>query len=246
MNQTYDNEIFFSQYARMPRSREGLKAAGEWHQLKPLFPALEGKCVLDLGCGYGWHCRFCEEHGAARILGIDSSRRMIEEARRRGGGNGVSYRVCGVEEYEFPEKAWDLVVSNLVLHYIQDLDSVFERVWNTLREGGIFLFNVEHPVFTAGVGQDWIYAEDGEPKFWPVDDYFVPGKRSTLFLGCQVEKYHHTLTQILGGLLRQGFILEAVEEAQPPEEMRQIPGMEQEMRRPMMLLVRARKGSRAE
>ena len=48
MNQTYDNEIFFSQYARMPRSREGLKAAGEWHQLKPLFPALEGKCVLDL------------------------------------------------------------------------------------------------------------------------------------------------------------------------------------------------------
>jgi len=83
MNQTYDNETFFSQYAQMSRSREGLKAAGEWHQLKPLFPPLEGKCVLDLGCGYGWHCRFCKEQGAAQILGIDSSRRMIEEARRR-------------------------------------------------------------------------------------------------------------------------------------------------------------------
>ncbi len=153
MDQTYDNEIFFSQYARMPRSRDGLKAAGEWHQLKPLFPALEGKCVLYLGCGYGWHRRLCEEHGAARILGIDSSRRMIEEARRRGGGNGVSYRVCGVEEYEFPEKAWDLVVSDLVLHYIQDLDPVFERVWNTLREGGIFLFNVEHLIFRMSGGK---------------------------------------------------------------------------------------------
>ena len=246
MNQTYDNETFFSQYAQMSRSREGLKAAGEWHQLKPLFPPLEGKCVLDLGCGYGWHCRFCKEQGAAQILGIDSSQRMIEEARRRDGENGISYRVCGVEEYEFPESAWDLVVSNLVLHYIQNLDYVFEQVWKTLREDGIFLFNIEHPVFTAGVGQDWIYTEDGKPRFWPVDDYFVPGKRNTSFLGCQVEKYHHTLTQILGGLLRQGFVLEAVEEAQPPEEMRKLPGMEQEMRRPMMLLVKARKGNRAE
>ena len=48
----YENEAFFQQYAEMSRSREGLSAAGEWHQLKPLFPPLEGKSVLDLGCGY--------------------------------------------------------------------------------------------------------------------------------------------------------------------------------------------------
>ena len=40
---------FFEEYAKMSRSKEGLKAAGEWHQLKPLFPSLEGKSVLDLG-----------------------------------------------------------------------------------------------------------------------------------------------------------------------------------------------------
>ena len=83
MNSEYDNENFFTQYAQMPRSKDGLTAAGEWHQLKPLFPELQGKCVLDLGCGYGWHCRFSEEQGAARILGIDLSKRMIEEAERR-------------------------------------------------------------------------------------------------------------------------------------------------------------------
>lgn len=241
MNHIYDDEKFFGQYGQMSRSREGLCAAGEWHQLKPLFPPLSGRHVLDLGCGYGWHCRFCEEQGAERILGIDSSWRMIEEAKRRGEGSLVEYRLCGVEEYEFPENAWDLVVSNLALHYVEDLDWVFERVWRTLRRDGIFLFNIEHPVFTAGVGQDWIYTEEGEPKYWPVDDYFMQGKRSTLFLGCKVEKYHHTLTQILGGLLKRGFHLEAVEEAEPSEEMRQIPGMEQEARRPMMLLVKARK-----
>ena len=239
MDQIYDNEVFFSQYAQMPRSRDGLSAAGEWHQLQPLFPPLEGKHVLDLGCGYGWHCRFCEDQGASRVLGIDPSQKMIREARKRSQGKAIDYQVCSVEEYGFPEDTWDLVVSNLALHYIEDLDLVFEKVYATLKEGGTFLFNIEHPTFTAGVGQDWIYTEKGEPAYWPVDNYFVPGKRSTLFLGCQVEKYHHTLTQILMGLLRRGFTLEAVEEAQPSKEMMGIPGMEQEIRRPMMLLVKA-------
>ena len=49
MNQIYDNENFFSHYAQMSRSREGLSAAGEWHQLKPLFPPLGGRS----GAGFG-------------------------------------------------------------------------------------------------------------------------------------------------------------------------------------------------
>lgn len=80
MKNEYDNERFFEEYAKMSRSREGLGAAGEWHQLKPLFPPLQGKTVLDLGCGYGWHCAFAAEQGAVKVLGIDLSRKMIEEA----------------------------------------------------------------------------------------------------------------------------------------------------------------------
>ena len=78
-----------------------------------------------------------------------------------------------------------------------------------------------------------------KPLHWPVDNYFVPGERKTRFLGCDVVKQHHTLTQILMGLLDSGFALEAVEEAQPPEEMMALPGMQDELRRPMMLLIRA-------
>ena len=55
MRNIYDNSEFFAAYAEMGRSKYGLKAAGEWHQLQPLFPKLQGKKVLDLGCGYGWH-----------------------------------------------------------------------------------------------------------------------------------------------------------------------------------------------
>ena len=41
------------------------------------------------------------------------------------------------------------------------------------------------------------------------------------------------------GLLNSGFELEVVEEAEPPKEMMNIPGMKDELRRPMMLLVKA-------
>ena len=65
MPSIYDNPAFFSAYAEMPRSQGGLAAAGEWHQLGPLFPDVAGKAVLDLGCGYGWHCGYAAARGAA-------------------------------------------------------------------------------------------------------------------------------------------------------------------------------------
>lgn len=241
MNNEYDNEVFFQEYAKMDRSRHGLSAAGEWHQLEPLFPQLWGKTVLDLGCGYGWHCAYAADRGAAKVLGLDLSEKMIGQAMRRNPRDSIEYRVCGIESYLYPENTWDCVISNLALHYIENIGEVFRKVYRTLKPNGVFLFNIEHPVFTAGVGQDWLYTPSGEIQCWPVDDYFLPGERSTRFLGCDVRKQHHTLTQILMGLLNCGFALEAVEEAEPPESMMDIPGMKDELRRPMMLLVKARK-----
>lgn len=207
MNNEYDNQNFFDEYAKMPRSREGLSAAGEWHQLKPLFPSVKGKKIFDLGCGYGWHCKFAAEQGAAHVLGIDLSSKMIEEAKKRNAGEQIEYRVCGIDEYEYPENTWDCVISNLALHYIEDIELVFQKVHRTLKPDGIFLFNIEHPVFTAGVGQDWIYTDVGTPKYWPIDNYFFSGERKTHFLGCDVVKQHHTLTQIMMGLLNNSFEL---------------------------------------
>lgn len=241
MNNIYDNKDFYDAYAQMSRSKDGLKSAGEWHQLQALFPPLKGKTVLDLGCGYGWHSKYASDHGARSVLSIDLSERMIKEAKKRNFADNIIYKVCGVEEYEYPKAKYDFVISNLVLHYIADLDTIFEKVFQTLKPDGIFLFNIEHPIFTAGVNEDWLYNEDGTPKAWPIDNYFYPGERQTLFLGQHVIKQHHTLTQILMGVLNAGFVLEHIEEAQPSKEMMNMDGMKDEMRRPMMLLVKARK-----
>ena len=230
----YDNPEFFESYAQMSRSQYGLEGAGEWHQLEPMFPDLKGKRVLDLGCGYGWHCKYAADNGAAYVLGIDQSSRMIGEAKLRNADSAIEYRICDLQEIRCEPGSFDLVVSNLVLHYLEDLKPVYEFVHRTLVEGGYFLFNIEHPTFTAGVNQQ--FAADGT---WPVTDYYYPGLRSTDFLGHEVKKYHHTLTQILNGLLECGFVIDWVEEAMPPEQWRDV--MPEEMKRPMMLLVRARK-----
>ena len=47
---------------------------------------------------------------------------MIEEAKKRNAGEQIEYRVCGIDEYEYPENAWDCVISNLALHYIEDIE----------------------------------------------------------------------------------------------------------------------------
>ena len=68
---------------------------------------------------------------------------------KRSAGTQIEYRVCGIEEYGYPENRWDCVVSNLALHYIEN-EAVFQNVYGTLKRDGVFLFNIEHPVFTAG------------------------------------------------------------------------------------------------
>ncbi len=71
----YDNPIFFQKYSQMLRSTQGLEGAGEWRELQKLLPDFAGKRVLDLGCGYGWHCGYAAGHGAAYVLGTDLSER---------------------------------------------------------------------------------------------------------------------------------------------------------------------------
>jgi len=78
----YDDPLFFYKYSQMDRSSKGLAAAGEWRTLQGMLPGFEGKRVLDLGCGYGWHCAYAAAKKAKSVVGIDISKLMLEKARR--------------------------------------------------------------------------------------------------------------------------------------------------------------------
>jgi len=237
----YDDSTFFEKYSQMDRSQKGLEGAGEWHALRECMPDFAGKRVLDLGCGFGWHCRYAAEQGADCVLGIDLSEKMLREARRMTDSPKIEYRQGAVEDFTFPLDTFDVVISSLTFHYVSSFEAVCQNVSHCLTAGGDFIFSVEHPVFTAYGTQDWFYDQKGEKAHWPVDRYFDEGMRKACFLGEEVVKYHKTLTTYLNGVLKAGFSIEAIVEPEPNPSMLDLPGMRDELRRPMMLIVSARK-----
>lgn len=241
MEPLYDNPTFFDKYSQMYRSQHGLAGAGEWPSLEPLLPDFTGKRVLDLGCGYGWHCSYAAQQGAAYVLGIDNSQRMLEVAKTKNNAPEIQYRQASIDQLSLPEESFDVVFSSLAIHYLPDYPGLVEQVKSWLVPGGDFVFSVEHPIFTAQGPQDWVYGPKGEILHFPVDNYFYEGEREAVFLGEKMVKYHRTLTTYLDTLLQKGFSLKRVVEPQPPQSMMNLKGMQDEMRRPMMLLVAAEK-----
>lgn len=236
----YDDQTFFEKYSQMSRSTDGLEGAGEWGTLQQMLPDFEGKSVLDLGCGYGWHCIYAAERGAKSVIGIDLSEKMLEKARKKTSFPQVEYQCLAMEDVDFPAETFDVVLSSLAFHYLASFEDMAKRIHNMLKPGGSFIFNVEHPVFTAQGPQSWHLDDNGEILHFPVDNYFYEGKRNAMFLGEDVIKYHRTMTTYLKTLLVNGFEIIDFEEPKPSQEMiENIDGMKDEMRRPMMMIISA-------
>lgn len=235
----YDDPSFYDKYSAMGRSIEGLAGAGEWHVLQQMLPELRGKRVLDLGCGYGWHCRYAREQGASQVMGVDLSERMLARARELTADNEIEYRRLAIEDIDFAPASVDVVISSLAIHYVERFDQLCQRVRRTMTAGGEFVLSVEHPVFTARAEQDWHYGEEGKPLHWPLDDYQMEGERKTQFLGEAVTKYHRTVSTYVNMLLAHGFAIRQLSEPEPSPTLAQHPDYQNERRRPMFLILAA-------
>jgi ubiquinone/menaquinone biosynthesis C-methylase UbiE len=237
----YDDDAFFEGYSRLPRSVEGLDGAPEWPALRAMLPDLHGRKVLDLGCGFGWFCRWARGQGAAQILGIDVSEKMLARARTATQDSAITYARADMEQLELTPGSFDLVYSSLALHYVEHLDRLMAEVHRSLAPGGSLVISVEHPIFTAPVEPGWSTDPAGHRR-WPVDSYLSEGPRSTDWLAKGVIKQHRTLASYLNMLLRRGFTLCHVEEWGPTEEQIAVhPEWADERQRPPFVLIGARR-----
>ena len=237
----YDNEEFFEGYSRLGRSVEGLDGAPEWPALRALLPELRGHEILDLGCGFGWFCRWARQHGAAQILGIDVSERMLARARAATQDTAITYARADMEHLTLSPESFDLVYSSLALHYIEDLGGLMAGVYRSLVPGGNLVFSVEHPIFTAPADPNWSLGAAGR-KTWPIDRYLDEGPRSSDWLAKGVIKQHRTIATYINMLLRLGFAIVHVEEWGPTEaQIAARPNLADERQRPPFLLVAARR-----
>ncbi|MCU1349334.1 MAG: Trans-aconitate 2-methyltransferase, partial [Acidobacteria bacterium] len=95
----------------------------------------EGMDILDLGCGTGEWTRELHDHlDAASTLGIDSSEAMLGKAGAFANAR-VRFERAEVESFA-PDRKFDLVFSNAVLHWVADHEQLFARIAGFIAPGG--------------------------------------------------------------------------------------------------------------
>lgn len=237
----YDNQTFFDGYAQLSRSVQGLEGAPEWPTIRSILPDLQGKKVVDLGCGYGWFCRSAREQGATQVLGMDLSEKMLGKAQEMTEDPAIEYRQQDLEALQLPVANFDLVYSSLTLHYIEDLGKLFATVYQALVNGGEFIFTAEHPIYTAPKHQGWLVDEAGQ-KSWPINGYQQEGQRISNWLAEGVIKQHRMLGTYINLLVQQGFSIRYLNEWGPSaQQIADNPALDEEKERPMIFILAVQK-----
>lgn len=210
---TYDIPTSVAEYIAMRHRGNSANELLEEPVIRALLNGVTGDRCLDLGCGYGYYSNLVALRGFT-VTAIDRAALMIESAKKLNAHPLVNYQTADIANVEFAPSSFDLVISNLVLHYLDDLPSVASRIHRWLTPGGALIFSVEHPVYTANRRQVPPPWSDSSSSVWGVADYFAAGPRSGAF-GI---KYHHTITEYLASFLSAGFKLSDISEPRPHEK----------------------------
>lgn len=220
----YDNETFNKEYDKMRNDNKGMSANDviEIPIFRKLLPDLNDKNILDLGCGYGENDLYFSKMGAKYVLGTDISTHMIDIANRDYKLDNIDYKVMAMEDISSIDRKFDIVVSSLAFHYVKEFDKLLFDINNLLNDNGYLVFSQEHPIADCVIIDDKIKSNHiniGDKKFALVSDYNREGIRIHHWNGCDVNKYYRNFSTIINSLIKNGFIIDEINECEPNEEM---------------------------
>ena len=171
---------------------------------------VQGKRVLDLGCGEGY-CSRILRRGGAEVFGIDVSKEMIERARKAEAQEplGIQYAVGDAAQARLGEAMFDIVLAVFLFNYmnVDQMRRTMVHVRSMLRPGGSFVFAVPHPSFP-------FMREAAAPFYFDIGDGTYFGARNALFPGriwkrdgaaLEVQLVHKTLQDYFDTLNAAGF-----------------------------------------
>jgi len=216
----FDNDTFFDGYMKLRDRQDNANNLFELPTLMSLMPDLEGKRVLDLGCGSGERCADYIKAGACRVVGIDISRKMLEVARRDHSDPKITYLNLPMEEIATIDETFDLVISSLAFHYIEDFSGVVKNVYSLLADGGIFIFSQEHPLATCYSGEwdRWTRDANGRKIYANICNYCVEQRNDSTWFVEGVQRYHRMFSTIVNTLADAGFRILKMEEPHPTRD----------------------------
>lgn len=239
----FDNDVFFEGYKGIRDREVNANILFEIPALFSLLPDLNGKRILDLGCGFGEHCMEFVKRGASGVVGVDISEKMLNVARKENSNPSITYINLAMEDIDCVEGKFDIVVSSLAIHYIADFKGVLRKINDKLIEGGILVFSQESPLNTSfETGERWTRDENGNKLHFNLSDYCVEGEKNSTWFVDDVKKYHRMFSTIVNDLVASGFSIEKMIEPFPDEEiLKKYPDYKDNLHKPDFLLVRARK-----
>ncbi|MBR6619846.1 MAG: class I SAM-dependent methyltransferase [Clostridia bacterium] len=114
-----------------------------------LFPDLNGKSVLEMGCGSGHSLKWCAEHGAKELFGLDISNEQISTAQKLLNDSGYKctlFRQPMEDNTNIPQNYFDVVYSIYAIGWTTDINTTIRNAASYLKQGGIYIFSWDHPL----------------------------------------------------------------------------------------------------
>lgn len=211
----YDQSEFFSNYLKRRGRKDSPNNAIEGPIIYELIGDFTNITVLDLGCGDAGFGKELLENGAKQYTGLEGSKQMAATAIQQiSGMNGVIH-LESMESFQYPQNEYDLVTSRFAIHYVDNIQKLFNNVHNALKENGKFVFSIQHPLTTSSFESK--KAGDRREN-WIVDDYFIAGERKEPWMDEVVIKFHRTIEQYFQALVKAGFQIVDLREGEPKIE----------------------------
>ncbi|MBF7146916.1 class I SAM-dependent methyltransferase [Bacillus toyonensis] len=171
---------------------------------------LEGKRILDAGCAAGWYTSQFVGRGA-NVTAIDISPEMVKAVKESMGEKATFLCHDLQETLPFENNTYDIIVSSLTLHYLENWTQVFQEFQRVLKPGGELIYSVHHPFmdFTKFTCEDYF------EKQLLVDTWVKPN------ITIEVSFFRRSLQDIINETTNY-FVLEKIVEPKPIEKMREV------------------------
>lgn len=106
-----------------------------WPAILKFLPLVEGKSILDFGCGTGTFCNYLYD-SKAKVVGVDASIEMLNKAQT------VNANIQFVQDVDTAPDNQGAVTSIHTFEFIRDIEIVFSNISSKLEAGGSFIFAV--------------------------------------------------------------------------------------------------------
>lgn len=175
------------------------------------------RSILDLACGQGIFERQLDID--TEYVGVDISRSLIEEAKRKSQNPKHTFLIADVsKKLPLPESHFDLATIILALQNIRDFEGVIKNAVNCLKKGGELLIVLNHPIFRIPRQTSWGIDEKNKIQYRRIDGYMSEMEIPMLTNPGKFEKsektwsFHRPLSKYSESLLRNGLVIERIDE----------------------------------